>query len=58
MTKKLIGYMAWDFASNTPLHGARRFRVWTTEKECRAKHGLEDRSNSRGVKPIFVDVDA
>ena len=51
--KKLIGYIAWDFADNKPMHGTRRFKVWTTEREaCR------NPTNRYGVKPVFVDVDA
>lgn len=57
MTKQLIGYIAWDFSANEPKSGTRRFKVWTTEKECRVKHAIHPFVNRYGVKPVFVEVD-
>lgn len=57
MTKRLIGYVAWDFAENKPVGGTRRWKVWTTELECLRQHGLLHRGSNRyGVKPVFVEV--
>lgn len=55
--KKLIGYIAWDFANNEPKSGTRRFKVWTTELECLRQHGLlNSGSNRYGAKPVYVEV--
>ncbi|GGD97891.1 hypothetical protein [Rhizobium anhuiense] len=56
MEKKLLGYLAWDYATNSPKSGTRRFKVWTTERE--AARGIPTGSNRYGVKPIFVEVEA
>lgn len=54
MTKKLIGYVAWDFANNTPAFGTRRYKVWTTEKE--AARAIPKGSNRYGIREVFVET--
>ena len=53
MNKRLLGYIAWDFAENKPKVGTRRFKVWTSISEASKgiPAGSKPRSDQHPRKP-------